>query len=93
VAKRVWATWLLSAALVDPTDAVAQELDQPLDALSLEMAYRGLYHVAVASAKGRASDPVAYLAAPANRDLGVVKRRRKSRERTRLDIAAATANL
>jgi hypothetical protein len=93
VAMQVWATWLLYAALVDLADAVAEELDQPLDALSLEMVYRGLYHFSVASAKGAASDPVAYLAAPANRDLGVVKRRRKYRERTRVDIATTTANL
>jgi hypothetical protein len=93
VAMQVWATWLLYAALVDLTDAVAEELDQPLDALSLEMVYRGLYHFAVAFQKGEAADPVAYLADPANRNLGIVKRRRKSRERTRVDIAAATANL
>jgi IS4 transposase len=93
VAMQVWATWLLYAALVDLTDAVAEELDQPLDALSLEMAYRGLYHFASAFHRGEATDPVAYLADPANRDLGIVKRRRKSRERTRVDIAAATANL
>jgi hypothetical protein len=93
VAMQVWATWLLYAALVDLTDAVAEELDQPLDALSLEMVYRGLYHFTVAFAKGAASDPVAYLADPANADLGVRKRRRKYRERTRLDTAALTANL
>jgi hypothetical protein len=93
VAMQVWATWLLYAALVDLTDAVADELDQPLDALSLEMVYRGLYHFASAFHRGEAADPVAYLADPANRDLGIVKRRRKSRERTRVDIAAATANL
>jgi Transposase DDE domain len=93
VAMQVWATWLLYAALVDLTDAVAEELEQPLDALSLEMVYRGLYHFTVAFAKDQARDPVAYLAHPANRDLGVLKRRRKSRERTRLDLVALTANL
>ena len=79
--------------MVDLTDAVAEELEQPLDALSLEMAYRGLYHFSVAFQRGAATDPVAYLADPANADLGVVKRRRKYRERTRLDTAALTANL
>jgi Transposase DDE domain len=93
IAMQVWATWLLYAALVDLTDAVAEELDQPLGALSLEMVYRGLYHFTVAFAKGEADDPVAYLAAPANADLGVLKRRRKYRERTRLDTATLTANL
>lgn len=93
VAMQVWATWLLYAALVDLADAVAEELDQPLDALSLEMVYRGLYHFTVAFQQGAADDPVAYLAAPEQADLGVVKRRRKYRERTRVDIAAACSNL
>ena len=39
------------------------------------------------------SSDVAYLAAPEQAGLGVVKRRRKHRERTRLDTAALTANL
>jgi hypothetical protein len=93
VAMQVWATWLLYAVLVDLTDAVAEELDQPLDALSLEMAYRGLYHFTVAFQQGAADDPVAYLADPANQDLGVVKRRRKHRERSRVDLVALTVNL
>jgi hypothetical protein len=78
---QVWATWLLYAALVDLTDAVAEELDQPLDALSLEMAFRGLYHFTVALQRGEATDPIAYLAG--RPDLGIVKRRRKHRERER----------
>ncbi len=43
VQLQLWATWLLYAVLVDLTDAVAQELDQPFAALSLEMVYRSLY--------------------------------------------------
>ncbi len=42
IAVQVWATWLLYATLIELTDAVAQELDHPLDALSVEMVYRGL---------------------------------------------------
>lgn len=84
IAMQVWATWLLYAVLVDLTDAVAEELDQPLDALSLEMVYRGLYHFTVAFQAGTASDPVAYLAAQS--DLGIVKRRRKYRERARIPL-------
>jgi len=83
IALQVWASWLLYAVLVDLTDAVAEELDQPLDALSLEMVYRGLYHFTVAFQRGDATDPVTYLAAPAQADLGIVKRRRKYRDRTR----------
>jgi hypothetical protein len=83
VALQVWATWLLYAVLVDLSDAVAQQLDRPLDAISLEMVYRGLYHFTVSHARGLARDPVAYLAA--QDDLGIVKRRRPARERQRLD--------
>lgn len=84
IALQVWATWLLYGVLVDLTDAVAEELDQPLDALSLEMVYRGLYHFTVAFQAGTATDPVAYLAAQTG--LGIVKRRRKHRERQRATL-------
>lgn len=91
VAMQVWATWLLYAVLVDLTDAVAEELDQPLDALSIEMVYRGLYHFSVSFARGEATDPVAYLATQP--DLGIVKRRRKSRERTQRALRPPELNL
>jgi hypothetical protein len=93
VAMQVWATWLLYAALIDLTDAVAEELDQPLDALSVEMVYRGLYHFTVAFQHRTATAPVAFRADPANATLGIVKRRRKSRERTHLDPATLLTNL
>jgi len=93
VAMQVWATWLLYATLIDLSDAVAEELDQLLDAISVEMVYRGLSHFSVAYQAGTAADPVAYLADPANADLAIVKRRRPYRERTRVDIAALTLNL
>jgi hypothetical protein len=79
---QLWATWLLYAVLVDLSDAVAQELDVCLDQISLEMVFRGLYFFAGAVHRGEASDPVAYLAA--QDDLGIIKRRRKYRERQRL---------
>jgi hypothetical protein len=79
---QLWATWLLYAVLVDLSDAVAQELDVCLDQISLEMVFRGLYFFAGAFHRGEALDPVAYLAA--QDDLGIVKRRRKYRERQRL---------
>jgi hypothetical protein len=91
IALQVWATWLLYAVLLDLTDAVADELDQPLDALSVEMVYRGLYHFTVAFQAGTATDPVASLASQPS--LGVVKRRRKYRERTRLDTSGTEVNL
>ncbi len=74
---QVWATWLLYAALVDLTDAVAEELDEPYHALSMEMVYRGLYHYTQAYHRGDASDPVLYLAAHA-KQLGILKRLRRS---------------
>ncbi len=79
VQLQIWASWLFYAILVDLGDAVADELALPLDSISLEMIYRGLYHFSVAHQKGKAKDPVKYFAAPENRDLGVVKQKRKPR--------------
>lgn len=76
---QVWATWLFFAVLVDLGDAVAEQLMRPFDDISLEMVFRGLYHFHRAFSKGTASDPVQYLADPANRDLGIVKRLRPGR--------------
>jgi hypothetical protein len=78
VQVQLWATWLLYAVLVDLTDAVAEALQQPLQALSLEMVYRGLYHFSQAFHRGQADDPVTYLAAKAQL-LGILKRRRSPR--------------
>ena len=78
VQVQVWATWLVYAVLVDLTDAVAAVLEQPYQALSLEMVYRGLYHFTQAVQRGLADDPVAYLAANATW-LGILKRKRKQR--------------
>ena len=74
---QIWGTWLFYAVLVDLGDAVADELALPLDRISLEMIYRGLYHFSVAHQKGLANDPIKYFAAPENQDLGVVKSIRK----------------
>ena len=76
VQLQIWGTWLFYAVLVDLGDAVADELSLPFDSISLEMIYRGLYHFSVAHQKGLTSDPVQYFAAPENRDLGIVKRKR-----------------
>jgi Transposase DDE domain len=75
---QVWATWILYAVLVDLTDAVAEALNRPFHALSMEMVYRGLYHFTVAHHRGKADDPIAYLAAHAE-GLGIIKRQRKNR--------------
>ena len=63
--------------LVDLGDAVADELSLPFECISLEMIYRGLYHFGVAHLQGKATDPIKYFAAPENKDLGIVKQKRK----------------
>jgi hypothetical protein len=78
VQVQVWATWLLYAVLIDLTDALAQALNKPFQALSIEMVYRGLYHFTQAHHRGKADDVVAYLAADAE-GLGIIKRKRKKR--------------
>jgi hypothetical protein len=88
---QAWATWLLYAVLVDLSDAVAEELALPLERISLEMVFRGLYFFVGAHARGEATDPVAYLAAQP--DLGIVKRRRQPRDRPTLDNPAPELNL
>ena len=74
---QIWATWLIYAVLVDLSDEVAQTLQLPLERISQEMVFRGLYHFNSAYNRGLAHDPVVYLSAVENRDLGVIKRRRK----------------
>lgn len=74
---QIWATWLFYAVLVDLGDAVADELCLPFDEISLEMIYRGLYHFTMAHQKGNATDPIKYFADPKNRDLGIIKQKRK----------------
>jgi hypothetical protein len=70
---QIWGTWIFYALLVDLGDAVADQLSLPINSISLEMIYRGLYHFYVARPKGKATDPIEYFAAPENRDLGIVK--------------------
>lgn len=87
VLLQVWSTWLFYAILIDLADAVAEELVLPFDRISLEMVFRGLYHFIQAYNRGEATDPVKYLAAPENQDLGVVKRLRKKKpDLTNLDL-------
>jgi hypothetical protein len=62
---------------MDLGDAVADELALPVDRISLEMIYRGLYHFSVARQKGLTNDPIKYFADPKNQDLGIVKSLRK----------------
>jgi len=74
---QIWATWLFYAILMDLGDAVADELSLPVDRISLEMIYRGLYHFSVAHQKGLTHNPIKYFASPENQDLGIIKSIRK----------------
>lgn len=90
VLLQVWATFIFYTILVDIGDAVAEELQVPFDHISLEMAFRGIYHFTVAYDKGEATDLIKYLAAPENRDLGVLKRQRKSTKKMKINLSEST---
>lgn len=77
VELQLWAAWILYAVLVDLTDAVAEALNQPFAALSIEMVYRSLYFFTRAYQRGEVTEVVAYLAAEA-KSLGILKRKRKN---------------
>lgn len=87
---QIWATWLMYATLVDLCDAIAEELDLPLERISLEMVYRSLYFFCGAFQRGEATDPVIYLASKDQRDLGIVKTIRKKRPREPIDNLPTT---
>jgi hypothetical protein len=91
VELQLWATWLLYAVLVDLTDAVAEALEQPFDAISLERVFRSLYYAAHACHHDPTTDVVAYLAIHAKL-LGIVKRPRahKSPPQNSLDSEGET---
>lgn len=76
VEMQVWATWILYAVLIDLTDAVAEALNKPLAAISIEMVYRSLYFFTNARQRGETNDVVAYLAAEA-KFFGIIKRKHK----------------
>jgi len=79
VQLQVWATWLYYAVLIDLCDEVAELLQLPLPSISVEMVSRSLYFYAHAVAQGYGGTAAVYFADPANRDLGIVKRRRRGR--------------
>ena len=51
------------------------------------MVFRGIYHFTQALNQGSVSDLVAYLTAPENRDLGIVKSPRPQRAKPPLDLS------
>jgi hypothetical protein len=76
VEMQVWATWLLYVVLVDLTDAVAEALNLPFSAISMEMVYRSLYFFTNAKQRGETDEVVAYLANGA-KFFGLIKRKHK----------------
>ena len=72
---QVWATFLFYAILIDLCDDVAEVLLVPLDAISVEMVYRGLYFYVQAVQQGYGGSAVTYLAEQA-KGLGILKRSR-----------------
>lgn len=75
VQLQVWATFLFYAVLLDLCDEVAEVLQLPLEAISVEMVYRGLYHYVQAVADGYTDRAAVYLAEEAQ-GLGIIKRER-----------------
>ena len=84
---QIWATWLFYAILLDLCDEVADELTLPTNSISVEMVSRGIYHFSVPLNQGGASNIIAYLTAPENRDLGIVKSPRPKRAKPTLDLS------
>ena len=75
VEMQLWATWMLYVVLVDLSDAVAEALNKPFAAISMEMVYRSLPHFTTVYHRGEATDVVSFLAAWA-KVFGIVKRER-----------------
>jgi hypothetical protein len=80
---QVYATWIFYALLNDLCVDVAIAMNQPLEIISLEMVFRGLYHFNNFQRRGEATDVIDFLSTNAKR-LGIVKARR-SRHRHRDD--------
>lgn len=74
VELQLWSTWMLYAVLIDLTDEVAQALNRPVNAISMEMIYRSLYFFTQAHARAEAEQLVPYLAADA-KSLVILKRK------------------
>lgn len=87
---QVWATWIIYLVLVDLADDLANALSLPVERVSLDMIFRGLYHFSVAHSQGQAHDLIAFFTDPANADLGTVKARRKKPPRLTFDPAPTT---
>ncbi len=78
---QIYATWIFYALLNELCAQVAVALNQPLERISMEMVFRGLYHYAQARLRGSQQTAVAFLVEH-HRLLALVKAVRK-RQRKR----------
>ena len=76
VQVQIYATWVFYAVLIDLCQEVAQALAEPLERISVELVFRGLYHYSVAYRRGESQDVVEFFAQHAKL-LGLVKRERQ----------------
>jgi len=79
VELQVWGTWLFYCVLLDLSDDVAALLKIPMERISVEMVYRGLYHYVQAlrnEVVGKEVGAAEYLAQRADW-LGIIKQKRK----------------
>jgi Transposase DDE domain len=84
---QIYATWIFYALVNDLCADVAIALNQPLERISLEMVFRGLYHFNNFAKRGEAEDVIDFLKTHAKR-LGILKAKRP-RERLRDDLSQA----
>jgi hypothetical protein len=85
VQLQIYATLIFYAVLLTICQQVAQALGEPLERISVEMAFRALYHYGQAVQHGEYDDLILFLTEHAKL-LGIVKRRRKQhRERQHLE--------
>ena len=85
VQLQICATLIFYAVLIEVCQQLAEVLGQPLDRISVEMVFRGLYHFSTALQKGEYQQLVPFLADNAQL-LGLVKKERK-RDRERKAIS------
>jgi hypothetical protein len=72
---QIYATWIFYALVNDLCTDVALALNQPLECISLEMVFRGLYHFNSFNKRGEADDVIDFFKTNAKR-LGILKAKR-----------------
>lgn len=76
VQVQIFATWIFYTVLNELCAEVAVALHQPIERISMEMVFRGLYHYAQALNRGESCSAVEFLCQH-HQSLGIVKARRK----------------